>query len=69
MMQTHSLETLLTPSQVADALGVNLTTLEAWRSTRRYPLQFVKVGRLVRYRAADVAAFLEARTHGAGGAL
>lgn len=53
---------LLTEQQAADELGVKPTTLQVWRSTRRYPLPYVKVGRLVRYRASAIAAFLAART-------
>lgn len=48
---------LLTPQQVAERLGVSTTTLATWRCTKRYPLAYVKVGRLVRYRAGDVEAF------------
>ncbi len=49
--------TLLTPWDVAERLGVSTATLATWRCTKRYPLTYVKVGRLVRYRAADVDAF------------
>jgi len=49
--------TLLTPQDVATRLGVSTTTLSTWRCTKRYPLPYVKVGRLVRYRLADVDAF------------
>ena len=52
---------LLTPQDVADRLGVSTTTLSTWRCTKRYPLPYVKVGRLVRYRLADVDAFELAR--------
>jgi len=48
---------LLTPQDVADRLGVSTTTLATWRCTKRYPLAYVKVGRLVRYRVGDVDAF------------
>ncbi|WP_214648700.1 helix-turn-helix transcriptional regulator [Ruegeria lacuscaerulensis] len=54
-------DTLLKPEQVADRLGVSTTTLATWRCTKRYPLAYVKVGRLVRYRAGDVEAFEIAR--------
>lgn len=54
---------LLTPEQVATALSVSHRTLAAWRSTRRNPLPYVKVGRLVRYRRQDVAAWLESQRH------
>jgi predicted DNA-binding transcriptional regulator AlpA len=52
---------LLTPRQVARRLKVAEKTLAMWRSrARRRPLPFVKLGDgLVRYRAADVAAFID----------
>jgi len=53
--------TLLTPQNVADRLGVSTTTLSTWRCTKRYPLAYVKVGRLVRYRLSDLEAFEVAR--------
>lgn len=55
---------LLTPKQVAQHLGVSVDTLNVWRSTNRYPLPYVKTGRLVRYRESDVVAFIESRLHG-----
>ena len=57
---------LLIPDQVALMLGVTRGTLEVWRSTRRYPLAFVKVGRLVRYRLSAVEHFIVSRTDEAG---
>lgn len=48
---------LLTPQHVAARLGVSTTTLSTWRCTKRYPLPYVKVGRLVRYRLVDVEDF------------
>lgn len=54
-------KTLLTPQDVAARLGVSTTTLSTWRCTKRYPLPYVKVGRLVRYRLADVEGFELAR--------
>jgi excisionase family DNA binding protein len=48
---------LLTPAEVAERLGVSTATLATWRCTKRYPLSYVKVGRLVRYRIADLDAF------------
>lgn len=56
-------EPLLTPEQVAKQLVVEETTLAVWRSTRRQPLSFVKIGALVRYRRADVQAFIQSRLH------
>ena len=53
------LERLLTPSEVSKLLGVDIETLNIWRATRRYNLAYVKVGRLVRYRMADVQGFIQ----------
>lgn len=54
---------LLTPDQVAATLGLSHRTLAAWRSSRRNPLPYVKVGSRVRYRPKDVSTWLESHTH------
>ena len=54
--------TQISDKQAAEILGAKTTTLAVWRSTGRYNLPFVKVGRLVRYRVSDLAAFLARRT-------
>lgn len=48
--------------QAATALGIKASTLSVWRSTGRYNLPYMKVGRLVRYRLSDLAEFLARRT-------
>lgn len=48
--------------QAADVLGVRPNTLAVWRSTGRYNLPYLKVGRLVKYRISDLAEFLASRT-------
>ncbi|MCQ4253354.1 MULTISPECIES: helix-turn-helix domain-containing protein [Stutzerimonas stutzeri subgroup] len=48
--------------QAAAALGIKASTLSVWRSTGRYNLPYMKVGRLVRYRLSDLAEFLARRT-------
>jgi excisionase family DNA binding protein len=53
---------LLTARQAAKVLGVTTSTLAVWRSTKRYPLRYVKVGAKVRYREADLLQFIELRT-------
>jgi Helix-turn-helix domain len=53
---------LLTPSQTALRLGIEPHTLAVWRSNRRYGLHYVKVGRKVMYRKADIERFLRNRT-------
>lgn len=55
-------DALLTTTDAARLLDVTPGTLEVWRSTRRYPLTFCKIGRNVRYRRADVLAFIQSRT-------
>ena len=42
-------------------LGIETSTLAVWRSTKRYALPYIKVGRLIRYRESDVEAFIESR--------
>jgi len=54
---------LFTERQTTALLGLkNHETLAVWRCTKRYPLSFVRVGRLVRYRLSAIEAFLRART-------
>lgn len=48
--------------QAAEVLEVKPTTLAVWRSTGRYRLPYLKVGRLVKYRISDLAEFLARRT-------
>jgi excisionase family DNA binding protein len=53
---------LLTREEAAKFLGLSRGTLEVWACTKRYPLPYVKVGRLVKYRLSDLQAFLDSRT-------
>jgi excisionase family DNA binding protein len=53
---------LLNRAEAADYVGVLPQTLAVWASTGRYELPFVKVGRKVYYRRADLDAWLESRT-------
>jgi excisionase family DNA binding protein len=55
---------LWTRETAAAYLDLAPQTLAAWASTRRYPLRYVKVGRLVRYRKSDLDDFLAKRTIG-----
>jgi len=50
---------LLTRKQAAEYLGLKENTLAVWATTKRHSLPYVKVGRLVKYRLADLQAFLE----------
>ena len=53
---------LLSRKEAADFLGVKENTLAVWRTTQRYRLPIVKVGRLVRYRSEDLLEFIDRRT-------
>jgi predicted site-specific integrase-resolvase len=64
MSSNQTKTNLLTPQDVANRLGVSITTLATWRCTKRYPLIYLKVGRLVRYSLGDVEAFEIARLQG-----
>jgi excisionase family DNA binding protein len=63
-MATAEPKKLLTQSEAAQRLGIGAGTLTVWRSTRRYGLPYVKVGRAVRYESEAVEAFIRARTIG-----
>jgi excisionase family DNA binding protein len=52
---------LKTPEEVAERLKVKTRTLQDWRSNGRGP-QFVRIGRFIRYRDADVDAWLNRQT-------
>lgn len=56
------MDKLLNQREAAALLGVSPGTLGVWRSTKRYPLRYVKVGGNVRYRLADIEAFVALRT-------
>ena len=49
----------------SEVLGVKVSTLTNWRTTGRYNLPYIKVGRLVRYRVEDLAAWIAKRRQGA----
>jgi predicted DNA-binding transcriptional regulator AlpA len=48
---------------LAVRLGVSRSTLQSWRYAGRGP-RFIKLGRLVRYRNADIDSYLAAQTRG-----
>lgn len=57
---------LLDEKAAAALLDIAPGTLSVWRSTGRYTLRFLKVGRKVRYRRADLLAWLDSRTRESG---
>jgi excisionase family DNA binding protein len=54
---------LIDEVELAVRLGVSRSTLQSWRYEGRGP-RFIKLGRLVRYRNADIDAYLKAQTRG-----
>ena len=57
---------LVDEKEAARFLDNSPGTLSVWRSTGRYNLPFIKIGRNVRYRRADLIAWLEKRTRETG---
>ena len=53
---------LLDQRQAAAYLDLKPGTLEVWRCTKRYSIEYVRVGRNVRYRKSALDAFLASRT-------
>lgn len=57
---------LLNESEAAELLSMAVGTLGVWRSTGRYNIPFIKVGRSVRYKRSELEAWLESRTRTTG---
>ena len=53
---------LLTTDQVAKYLGVSREAVEKWRRENNGP-EFIKIGRLVRYRVSAVSSWLNRCAH------
>ena len=64
ILKNQSTDPLLTPPEAAEYIGVTENTLSVWRCIGRYNIQYVKVGRLVKYRKSALDAFLDRRTIG-----
>ena len=63
-MQTHEInpdDPLMRSAAVAEYLGVVIPALEKWRQLGTGP-DYVKVGRLVRYKKSALDAWITART-------
>lgn len=57
---THEFsETYLTTKQAAEILQVSPKTLQSWRRTQMQGPPYCKLGRTIRYRMSDLAAFME----------
>lgn len=49
---------LLTPKQAAEYLGVKENTLAVWRSTKRYDLPYIKIGKSIRYKLSEIETYI-----------
>lgn len=61
-MNDLSNDRLLNRKEAAAFLGVKENTLAIWKSTKRYTIPCVKVGRLAKYRYGDLLEFVARRT-------
>ena len=57
--------TLLNEHDVARITGLSVASVRRWRLLRQGP-KYLKLGASVRYRAEDIAAWLESRPSGGG---
>ncbi len=57
---------LLNEQEAAEFLDITPGTLSVWRSTGRYSIPYLKVGRNVRYRRGDLLAWLDGRVRQSG---
>jgi excisionase family DNA binding protein len=55
---------LLTRREAATYLGVSEQTLAAWKCTGRRQVPCIKIGRMVRYRKADLDSFIAKHAEG-----
>ena len=58
----HYCNAILNPEQASPEIGAEVSTLAVWRTTGRYALPFVKVGRRIFYRRSDIIPWHQART-------
>ncbi len=61
---TETFDPLYDTAEAAEYIGVKENTLTVWRCVGRYDIEYIKVGRLVRYRKSALDAFLSRRTRG-----
>ena len=57
---------LVGEEEASEILDVTPGTLQVWRSTGRYSIPFVKVGRRVKYRISALESWIESRTRVSG---
>lgn len=65
MAAATNVSSLLSSDEAAAFLGIAPQTLAQWRCTHRQAIPYLKIGKLVKYKLADLQAFLERNTVGA----
>lgn len=60
-MEQITLSTYATPKEVSQLLQADETTIARWSKAGKFPKP-IKIGRLVRYKTAEIKAFLERQT-------
>ncbi|MHA1540782.1 MAG: helix-turn-helix domain-containing protein [Alphaproteobacteria bacterium] len=53
---------LFTTKETSQYIGITQGTLAVWRTTKRYKIPYIKIGRLVKYRKSDLDTWIESRT-------
>jgi len=49
----------LSQEETAEMLGVRTSTLASWRSSGKYGLKYIKIGKKITYMKKDVKEFIE----------
>lgn len=63
IIEKHNLHLkLLSRKEAAEFLGCTEGTLATWKCSKRYKLPYVKIGRNIRYRLADLVDFVSNNT-------
>lgn len=57
------METLISPKKASEILGVTVKSLANSRYTKTgIDVQYIKIGRVIRYKKTDIEAYIEANT-------
>jgi predicted DNA-binding transcriptional regulator AlpA len=64
-MDNNQLPQFANERQVAEYLSVSVAAVRRWRLLRKGP-KYLKIGAAVRYKSADVEAFINSRPTGGG---
>jgi len=62
MNDAKALDRLLTTTALAETWGFEPQTLRKWRCTGSSDLQFIRIGKAIRYRQSDIEAYLAKNT-------